>query len=108
MEAPTTFDDYLGAALWLPPDVHPDEDVLVTLLKRTVTEQIQKMYLRYSNKWAAITRASRIGICPSLVSPSPTGQRIWLGANAARPSSVRSRPRAGVPRVDQFGEHSTL
>jgi ribosomal protein S18 acetylase RimI-like enzyme len=35
-------DGYAGAALWLPPDVHPDEDVLITLLQRTAPEQIQR------------------------------------------------------------------
>jgi ribosomal protein S18 acetylase RimI-like enzyme len=35
-------DGYAGAALWLPPDVHPDENVLITLLQRTAPEQIQK------------------------------------------------------------------
>jgi GNAT superfamily N-acetyltransferase len=34
-------DGYIGAALWLPPDVHPDENELVTLVQRTVSEQIQ-------------------------------------------------------------------
>jgi len=28
--------------LWLPPDVHPDENALIALLERTVSEQIQK------------------------------------------------------------------
>jgi GNAT superfamily N-acetyltransferase len=35
-------DGYAGAALWLPPDLGPDEDVLVSLFQRTVSEQIQK------------------------------------------------------------------
>lgn len=35
-------DGYAGAALWLPPDVHPDEDVLIALLQHTAPEQIQK------------------------------------------------------------------
>ena len=35
-------DGYTGAALWLPPDVHPDEDTLIDLLQRTVSGQIQK------------------------------------------------------------------
>jgi len=35
-------DGYTGAALWLPPDVHPDENALIALLGRTVSEQIQK------------------------------------------------------------------
>lgn len=33
---------YGGAALWLPPDVHPDEDGLTTLLQRTASESVQK------------------------------------------------------------------
>jgi ribosomal protein S18 acetylase RimI-like enzyme len=35
-------DGYVGAALWLPPDVHPDENALTALLQRTVSGQIQK------------------------------------------------------------------
>ncbi len=35
-------DGYVGAALWLPPDVHPDENALIALLQRTVSGQIQK------------------------------------------------------------------
>jgi ribosomal protein S18 acetylase RimI-like enzyme len=35
-------DGYTGAALWLPPDVHPDEDALITLLQRAVSRQVQK------------------------------------------------------------------
>jgi ribosomal protein S18 acetylase RimI-like enzyme len=31
-------DGYAGAALWLPPDVQPDEDTLVAILQRTVSE----------------------------------------------------------------------
>jgi GNAT superfamily N-acetyltransferase len=38
-------DDYAAAALWLPPNVHPDEDVLISLAQRTVSEQIQKDFL---------------------------------------------------------------
>jgi GNAT superfamily N-acetyltransferase len=35
-------DGYAAAALWLPPGGHPDEDKLISLLHRTVSEQIQK------------------------------------------------------------------
>ncbi len=35
-------DGYAGAALWLPPEVHPDEDALITLLQRTVPAQGQQ------------------------------------------------------------------
>jgi ribosomal protein S18 acetylase RimI-like enzyme len=33
--------DYSGAALWLPPGVHPDEKALVALLQRTIPERDQ-------------------------------------------------------------------
>jgi ribosomal protein S18 acetylase RimI-like enzyme len=32
-------DGYAGAALWLPPEVHPDEDELVGVIQRTVAER---------------------------------------------------------------------
>ncbi len=35
-------DSYAGAALWLPPDVHLDEDALTTVLQHTVSEQTQR------------------------------------------------------------------
>ena len=38
-------DGYSAAALWLPPNVPPDEDKLTSLVQRTVSEQIQKDFL---------------------------------------------------------------
>jgi ribosomal protein S18 acetylase RimI-like enzyme len=35
-------DGYAGAALWLPPDVHLDEDALITLLQRTASEPMRR------------------------------------------------------------------
>jgi ribosomal protein S18 acetylase RimI-like enzyme len=35
-------DGYAAAALWLPPDVLPDEDTLSSIFQRTVSEQSQK------------------------------------------------------------------
>jgi ribosomal protein S18 acetylase RimI-like enzyme len=34
--------DYSGAALWLPPDVHPDVDQLISLLQRTGSDEAKK------------------------------------------------------------------
>jgi GNAT superfamily N-acetyltransferase len=34
-------DGYAGAALWLPPHVHPDEDAVIALIRSTVAERIQ-------------------------------------------------------------------
>jgi GNAT superfamily N-acetyltransferase len=38
-------DGYAAAALWLAPNVHPDEDKLTSLVQSTVSEQIQKDFL---------------------------------------------------------------
>jgi ribosomal protein S18 acetylase RimI-like enzyme len=38
-------DGYAAAALWLPPNIHPDEDKLTSLVQHTVSEQIQKDFL---------------------------------------------------------------
>jgi ribosomal protein S18 acetylase RimI-like enzyme len=35
-------DGYLGAAFWLPPNVHPDENALAALLQRTIPEENQQ------------------------------------------------------------------
>ncbi len=35
-------DGFMGAALWLPPDVHPDEDALMELIQRTVPEKARE------------------------------------------------------------------
>jgi ribosomal protein S18 acetylase RimI-like enzyme len=37
-----TIDDYRGAALWLPPDVHADEEALAGLIQRSVPEHRQE------------------------------------------------------------------
>ena len=38
-------DGYAATALWLPPNIHPDEDKLTSLAQRTVSEHIQKDFL---------------------------------------------------------------
>ena len=35
-------DGYAGAALWLPPEVHPDEETLMPLLQRTIAASVQQ------------------------------------------------------------------
>ena len=35
-------DGFLGAALWLPPDVHPDDEPLAVLIEETVAEPVRQ------------------------------------------------------------------
>ena len=43
-------DGYLGAALWLPPNVHPDENVLHALLQRTIPEENQQEIFAFAER----------------------------------------------------------
>ena len=43
-------DGYLGAALWLPPDVHPDESVLAALLQRTIPKENQQEIFAFTER----------------------------------------------------------
>ena len=61
-------DGYTGAALWLPPDVHLDENALIALLERTVSEQIQKDFFPVLEQMAAFIQVNRTGICHLWVS----------------------------------------
>jgi hypothetical protein len=57
-----SIDGCSGAALWLPPDVHPDEEILVGLIQRTVPMKGKKRSLECSGRWAATIRVNLIGI----------------------------------------------
>ncbi|HTO65096.1 MAG TPA: GNAT family N-acetyltransferase [Bradyrhizobium sp.] len=46
-------DDYLGGALWLPPDVHPDDDALDAVLARSVSESQRKVVLQTFERMAS-------------------------------------------------------
>ena len=45
--------DYAGAALWLPPGVHPDDDALTALIERTVPPQDQEEVFAVFEQMAA-------------------------------------------------------
>jgi hypothetical protein len=67
---------FSGAALWLPPDVHPAEEEMVALLQRTVPERNQKEVFSLLEQMGATTRMSLIGICHSSVSIRPSRARV--------------------------------
>jgi ribosomal protein S18 acetylase RimI-like enzyme len=43
-------DGYLGVALWLPPNVHPDENVLHALLQRTIPDESQQEIFAFTER----------------------------------------------------------
>ena len=58
---------YAGAALWLPPNIQPNEDALTSILRNTVPEQIQNEAFEVFERMGRY-HPSRIGICRSWVS----------------------------------------
>ena len=58
-------DGYSGAALWLPPEVHPDENALVALLQQTIAEKKPAKHLcLYRADGSLPSVRVRTRICP--------------------------------------------
>jgi len=72
-------DGYVGTALWLPPEVHPDEARSSPCCNARLRSPCTRTFLPSSSRWATTTRGSRIGICRSLVST-----RLTRGKGTAR------------------------
>jgi GNAT superfamily N-acetyltransferase len=72
-------DGYVGAALWLPPNVHPDEEMLIALLQRTVSEQIQKDFFPVLEKMGRYHPSEPHWYLP-LMSVDPSQQSKGFGS----------------------------
>jgi hypothetical protein len=57
-------DGYAGAALWLSPGVHSDEEGLGAVLESTVARSLAPKPRPYSSRWPRTTRPNHIGTCP--------------------------------------------
>jgi len=68
-------DGYLGAALWLPPGVHPDPDPVMALLQETVSEARQADLLAFFEQMGRFTPEAPYWYLPIIgVDPSHQGQ----------------------------------
>ena len=102
-------DDYLGAALWLPPDVHPDDEMLDAVLERSVGESQRKVVSEVFGQMASYLderAALASGVCRR--GPGAAAQRPRLGADAAWADAVRPRRRAGLSRIYEPEQSSLL
>ena len=70
---------FLGAALWLPPGVEPDEDALVTLLQRTVSELDQEAVFSVFEQMDSFHPSEPHWYLP-LIGVDPTQQRKGYGS----------------------------
>jgi ribosomal protein S18 acetylase RimI-like enzyme len=72
-------DRYAGAALWLPPGVHPDEDDLVALIQRTVAERDQEDVFSVLEQMGGYHPSEPHWYLP-LIAVDPLWQRKGLGS----------------------------
>jgi GNAT superfamily N-acetyltransferase len=72
-------DGFTGAALWYPPDVHPDEDALISLLLRTVPENMQEEMFAVFQKQASYHPAEPHWYLP-LIGVDPAHQGKGYGS----------------------------
>jgi hypothetical protein len=71
-------EDYAGAALWLPPEVHPDEDELGALMQQTLRPGQGDDSAALFEQMGRYHRRSRTGTCRS--SASIRGSRVAAAA----------------------------
>jgi ribosomal protein S18 acetylase RimI-like enzyme len=72
-------DGYSGAALWLPPDVHADEDALIALLQRSVSKRDQQDVFAVLEQMGSYHPAEPHWYLP-LIGVNPAQQRKGCGS----------------------------
>jgi len=72
-------DGFMGAALWLPPNVHPDEEEVVGLIERTVPEEVQKNLLSILEQLGSFHPSEPHWYLP-LIGVDPAHQRKGQGS----------------------------
>jgi ribosomal protein S18 acetylase RimI-like enzyme len=81
-------DDFLGAALWLPPDVHPDDEPLAVLIEETVAEPVRQEVFAVIEQMASYHPRERHWYLP-LIGVDPIQQGKGLGSALMRHALIR-------------------
>ena len=87
---------FAGAALWLPPGIHPDEEALGAALQRSWRQSCKRRCSPSSSAWVGIIRASPTGICRSSASTRSTSARDMARRSCSTPffsATETTRPR---------------
>jgi ribosomal protein S18 acetylase RimI-like enzyme len=90
-----TTDGYQGAALWLPPDVHPDENAVGDIVGRTVAKPLQRDLQTLMDKMAAFHPDGPHWYLP-MIGVDPAHQNKGFGAALLRHALGRC-DREGLP-----------
>lgn len=81
-------DGFLGAALWLPPDVHPDDEPLAALIEDTVAEPVRQEVFAVIEQMAHHHPREPHWYLP-LIGVDPTQQGKGLGSALMRHALIR-------------------
>ena len=106
-------DRYAGAALWLPPGVHPDEDALVALLQSTVVKEDQADLLAVLDQMGDYHPSEPHWYLP-LIGVDPAHQGKGYGSQLLRhaltacdrdgtPAYLESSNAANIPLYERHG-----
>jgi ribosomal protein S18 acetylase RimI-like enzyme len=90
-----TTDGYEGAALWLPPDVHPDDDAVGAIVEQTVARPLQGDLQSLMEKMAGFHPDGPHWYLP-MIGVDPAHQNKGLGAALLRHALERC-DREGLP-----------
>jgi hypothetical protein len=96
--------DGAGAALWLPPGIHPDEEAIGALMHATADVRTA------SDGPQVMQQMARAALVPAVARRRSGAPRARPGrfVTQARRSLVRSRRRGGLPRILQSQERPAL
>ena len=89
-------DGYLGAALWLPPDVHSDENALAALLQRTIPEENQPEIFTFTERMNSSHPSEPHWYLP-MIGVDPAKQGNGYGSALMKHSLGGAMPRANSP-----------
>ena len=104
---------FLGAALWLPPGVHPDEELLAVLIQETVAEPVRQEVFAVMEQMASHHPSEPHWYLP-LIGVDPIQQGKGLGSALMRHALIRcdrekklayleSSNRKNVPLYERLG-----
>ncbi len=102
-------DDYAGAALWLPPGVHPDEEELGAVIESTVAPSLAAETAAIFEQMATYHPTEPHWYLPLIgVDPAHQGEGHGEALDGVRTRAVRSRSRAGLFGILEPAQHSVL
>src|SRR5262245_49325941 len=100
--------DFCGAALWLPPGVHPNGEALERVFRETASPEHLDDVLATFEKMEQSHPKEPHWYLPMIGVEPRSATRTRSGVDASRPHPLRRRGRVGLSRVLEPAEHLAL